>query len=171
MKAIDTLMQRRLATPIGEVTVTATQAGLVSVLFAEHRDAGAASDVPEAGVGTSPVLDQACAELAAYFAGERQVFTTPLVQRGTEFQRAVWDELVRIGYGERRSYSDVAAAIGRPRAVRAVGAANGLNPIAIIVPCHRVIGADGSLTGYAGGMKAKRWLLEHEAAARSPRLL
>lgn len=107
-------------------------------------------------------LAKAVDELARYMAGERLQFTCPLDMRGTPFQVAVWQELLRIPYGETRSYLDIAQAIGRPAAVRAVGAANGANPIAIIVPCHRVIGSNGSLTGYGGGLHAKEWLLALE---------
>jgi len=103
-------------------------------------------------------------QLEEYFARRRERFDLPMAPAGTPFQRAVWAALARIPYGRTVSYGDIARQIGRPRAVRAVGAANGHNPIAIIVPCHRVIGADGSLTGYGGGMPRKRWLLEHERA-------
>jgi methylated-DNA-[protein]-cysteine S-methyltransferase len=111
-----------------------------------------------------PLLVEACAQLSDYFAGRLQAFALPLSPGGTAFQRAVWDELVRIPYGTTASYGGVAARVGRPRAVRAVGAANGRNPLAIIVPCHRVIGSDGGLTGYGGGLPTKRWLLAHELA-------
>lgn len=107
-------------------------------------------------------LEKAVDELTRYMAGERVQFTCPLDMHGTAFQVAVWKELLRIPYGETRSYLDIAQAIGRPAAVRAVGAANGANPIAIIVPCHRVIGSNGSLTGYGGGLPAKEWLLALE---------
>jgi methylated-DNA-[protein]-cysteine S-methyltransferase len=110
------------------------------------------------------VLDQAAAELAEYFAGRRHEFSLALAPRGTGFQRLVWEALMRIPYGETRSYGELARTIGRPAASRAVGAANGQNPIAIIVPCHRLIGANGDLTGYGGGLDAKRWLLDHERA-------
>jgi methylated-DNA-[protein]-cysteine S-methyltransferase len=120
-------------------------------------------DVPEVMPSrTSAVLELAVAQLAEYFEGTRREFSIPLAPRGTAFQEGVWRALVAIPFGETRSYGELASAIGRPRARRAVGAANGKNPIAIIVPCHRVIGADGSLTGYGGGMAAKRWLLDHE---------
>ncbi|MFJ9538375.1 methylated-DNA--[protein]-cysteine S-methyltransferase [Streptomyces sp. NPDC101225] len=101
-------------------------------------------------------------QLKAYFAGELTEFTLPLSLHGTPFQRAVWDELRRIPYGETRSYGQLADALGRPSASRAVGLANGRNPIGIIVPCHRVVGADGSLTGYGGGLERKRRLLALE---------
>src|SRR5579863_1397169 len=110
-------------------------------------------------------LQQAMDELRRYFAGEHLQFSCPLDLHGTPFQIAVWEELFRIPYGETRSYADIARAIGRPAAVRAVGAANGANPIAIIVPCHRVIGSNGSLTGYGGGLPTKEWLLALEKSS------
>jgi methylated-DNA-[protein]-cysteine S-methyltransferase len=108
------------------------------------------------------VLSAAAVQLGEYFAGRRKEFEVPLAPQGTPFQRAVWSELLRIPFGETVSYGEIAARIARPRAVRAVGAANGRNPIALIVPCHRVIGSDGTLTGYGGGLPTKRWLLAHE---------
>jgi len=101
-------------------------------------------------------------QLLAYFAGSLQAFDLPLNPVGTDFQKQVWDALTKIPFGETVSYQTIANAINKPKAVRAVGAANGKNPIGIIVPCHRVIGANGSLTGYAGGLERKRWLLQHE---------
>lgn len=103
-------------------------------------------------------------QIEEYFAGRRRDFDLAVDGEGTDFQQLVWSELAKIPYGETRSYAEVAVAIGRPAAVRAVGAANGRNPIPIVVPCHRVIGADGSLTGFGGGLEAKRWLLELEGA-------
>jgi methylated-DNA-[protein]-cysteine S-methyltransferase len=103
-------------------------------------------------------------QLAEYFAGARREFELELAPRGSEFQRRVWDALREIPYGETESYGALAARIGHPGSARGVGAANGQNPIAIVIPCHRVIGADGSLTGYAGGLERKRWLLAHEGA-------
>ena len=107
-------------------------------------------------------LQPAMDELRRYLAGERVQFTCPLDLHGTAFQIMVWEELFRIPYGETRTYREIAYAIGRPKAVRAVGAANGANPVAIIVPCHRVIGSDGTLTGYGGGLPTKAWLLSLE---------
>jgi len=107
-------------------------------------------------------LQHAMEQLRRYLAGERVLFTCPLDLHGTPFQVSVWQELFRIPYGETRSYAEIASALGRPRAVRAVGAANGANPVAIIVPCHRVIGSNGTLTGYGGGLLTKRWLLSLE---------
>ena len=103
-------------------------------------------------------------QLEEYFAGERRRFDLPLDLRGTDFQQRCWQALLKIPYGETRSYADIARAIGQPSAVRAVGLANGQNPVAIVVPCHRVIGSDGSLTGYGGGLEIKRKLLELEGA-------
>jgi methylated-DNA-[protein]-cysteine S-methyltransferase len=114
--------------------------------------------------GDAALLQEAAGQLAAWFRGALRTFDLPLRPRGTPFQRAVWQELRRIPYGTTRTYGDVAAALGNPTASRAVGAANGRNPISIIVPCHRVIGATGALTGYAGGLARKRWLLDHERA-------
>jgi methylated-DNA-[protein]-cysteine S-methyltransferase len=120
-------------------------------------------DAPAAKHAASPVLSATAAQLIEYFAGARRTFDVPLAPRGTGFQEIVWRALTAIPYGETRSYGALARAIGRPAASRAVGAANGKNPISIIVPCHRVIAASGELTGYAGGLAAKRWLLAHEA--------
>jgi methylated-DNA-[protein]-cysteine S-methyltransferase len=110
----------------------------------------------------TPLIKKAAAQIEEYLAGKRKKFTLPLVMHGTEFQTAVWQALQDIPYGKTRSYKEIAAAIGRPRAVRAVGMANHRNPISIIVPCHRVIGHDGSLVGYGSGLPLKRRLLELE---------
>lgn len=109
-------------------------------------------------------MNLAAEELRAYFAGGLRAFSVPLDMQGTEFQRSVWNQLTKIPYGETRSYAQVAEAVRRPKAVRAVGAANGSNPVAIIVPCHRVIGSSGKLTGYGGGLPMKKRLLELEGA-------
>jgi methylated-DNA-[protein]-cysteine S-methyltransferase len=113
-----------------------------------------------------PVLRETANQLEQYFAGRRRRFDLPLDFRGTDFQRLVWATLLTIPFGETRSYLDVARALGNAAAVRAVGAANGRNPISIIAPCHRVIGANGDLTGFGGGMAAKAWLLAHESPQR-----
>jgi len=120
---------------------------------------------PEASIrcGVSPILRKAAAELGAYFTAGLRRFTLPLELVGTPFQRAVWQEVGAIGFGETRTYRDIASSVSRPRAVRAVGAAQGANPVPIVIPCHRVIGTNGDLTGYGGGLEIKRWLLEHEA--------
>jgi methylated-DNA-[protein]-cysteine S-methyltransferase len=113
-----------------------------------------------------PVLRDTARQLTEYFHGRRRAFDLPLDFRGTDFQRQVWSSLLSIPFGETRSYLDVACALGNPAAVRAVGAANGRNPISIIAPCHRVIGTDGGLTGFGGGLEAKAWLLAHESPQR-----
>jgi methylated-DNA-[protein]-cysteine S-methyltransferase len=119
----------------------------------------------EAAASTDPLLREAADQLRAYFAGERREFDIPLAPRGTEFQRRVWDAVSEIPYGATASYSEIAAEVYTPAACRAVGAANGRNPLPVIVPCHRVIGAAGALTGYGGGLDRKRSLLDLEAAA------
>ena len=113
--------------------------------------------------GTNAVIDETARQLSEYFSGERAAFDLPLELCGTDFQREVWQALIEIGYGSTRSYADVAGSLGRDAAVRAVGRANGMNAIAIVVPCHRVVGADGKLTGYGGGLWRKQRLLDLEA--------
>jgi methylated-DNA-[protein]-cysteine S-methyltransferase len=141
--------------PLGSLRVMARGDELTGI----HLPGLPAPDVPDR---ETPVLADAARQLAEYFMGARRVFDLPLATVGTRFQRVVWAALVAIPFGETRSYGALARAIGRPAASRAVGAANGKNPFAIVVPCHRVIGASGELTGYAGGMARKRWLLDHE---------
>jgi methylated-DNA-[protein]-cysteine S-methyltransferase len=142
--------------PLGPLQLLATDAGLAAI----HLPNGAPLDGERC---ETPLLAAAAAQLREYFAGTRTVFDLPLdAATGTEFQRRVWQVLVTIPFGETWSYGKLARAIGQPTASRAVGAANGANPLAIVVPCHRVIGANGTLTGYAGGMAAKQWLLAHE---------
>lgn len=145
--------------PIGELTVVAEDGALVGLYMTGHRPA---PDPESFGERVDDALPAATAQLAEYFAGERTAFDLPLAPRGTAFQQAVWAALRDIPYGETRSYGELAAALGRPGASRAVGLANGRNPISIVVPCHRVVGAGGKLTGYAGGMERKSWLLALE---------
>lgn len=152
-----------MSSPLGELNFTGTEEGLTAVWFdAEHHR-------PDRGSWSRDDLHFAAVrrQLQEYFAGTRQVFDLPLAPQGTAFQQQVWAALCAIPFGETRSYGEQARSIGNENAVRAVGLANGKNPIAIIVPCHRVIGAKGTLTGYAGGLERKRWLLAHEAAGRS----
>jgi len=146
-----------IPSPLGALRLYADADELIGVHLPDQR-------APDAVPRTTDVLACAASQLAEYFAGARHAFDLPLAPRGTGFQRLVWHALVAIPYGETRSYGQLAHAIGRPAAARAVGAANAKNPLAIVVPCHRVIGASGDLTGYAGGMDAKRWLLAHEHA-------
>lgn len=142
---------RTIETPVGALTLTASADAVTAVRFGAQgaRDA-------------SPLLDAAEAQLHEYFARTRRTFDLPLDPRGTAFELRVWAALRTIPYGETRSYGTIAAAIGSPQAARAVGMANHRNPLPILIPCHRVIGADGSLTGYAGGLETKRRLLALE---------
>ncbi|HVV84178.1 MAG TPA: methylated-DNA--[protein]-cysteine S-methyltransferase [Kofleriaceae bacterium] len=159
-----TATTRVVASPIGPLTLHAGPHGLRAIELPASRHPLRLA-APSSGSRTADrILDDAERELAAYFAGERRAFTIALEPEGTPFQRQVWDALATIPYAATWSYGQLAAAIGRPGASRAVGAANGRNPLPIIVPCHRVIGHDGSATGYGGGLPAKRWLLSHEAA-------
>jgi methylated-DNA-[protein]-cysteine S-methyltransferase len=144
--------------PLGPLGLCARGDELVAIYLPDQ------SPPAEARPRVTPVLATASIQLAEYFAGTRCEFDLPLGARGTGFQQLVWRALLAIPYGATASYGEIARAIGRPSASRAVGAANGKNPLAIVVPCHRVIGANGTLVGYGGGMPAKRWLLEHEAA-------
>ena len=143
-------------TPVGPVRVTA-DGGLVREVHLDAKDEPVAGDRADRAL-----VERAAGQLEDYFAGTLTVFDLPLGAEGTEFQRAVWRELSRLPYGTVASYGEIARRVGRPTGSRAVGAANGRNPIAIVVPCHRVIGADGTLTGYAGGLWRKEWLLAHE---------
>jgi methylated-DNA-[protein]-cysteine S-methyltransferase len=157
-----TTMLARMPSPLGEIVLRAAGDYLTGVFFIDQKyfppDAG-----PDARQGTSPVLDQARAELEEFFAGRREIFSVPLRARGTPFQERVWLELQAIPYGERVSYGDIAFRLGLPRGFsRAVGSANGHNPIGIIVPCHRVVSSAGELTGYAGGVDRKAALLAIE---------
>ncbi|HEV8323317.1 MAG TPA: methylated-DNA--[protein]-cysteine S-methyltransferase [Myxococcota bacterium] len=153
------LEQTTLDTPIGAVRLVADGGALVGAWLAAGHRATAEEARP---ASANAVLDGAARELDEYFAGRRKAFSTPLATGGTAFQRRVWAALARIPFGARCSYAAVAVSIGAPRAVRAVGAANARNPLAIFVPCHRVVAADGGLCGYGGGLAAKRWLLDHE---------
>lgn len=150
-----------MASPVGTLTLVASDTGLAAILWEND-------DPDRVRLGTlieddeHPLLVETEAQLSDYFAGRRAAFTLPLAFEGTGFQRAVWTALLTIPFGETRSYGEIARQIGRPGASRAVGAANGRNPISIIAPCHRVIGANGKLTGFAGGLEAKAWLLEME---------
>ena len=147
-----------LATPVGPLTVETNETAVTAVRFgATSASAGAP------GAERPAVLQQAVRELTEYFAGRRQRFTVAVAPAGTPFQQRVWAALQQIPYGERRSYRAIAAAVGNAQACRAVGMANHRNLIPILIPCHRVVGADGSLTGYAGGLAIKTELLRLEA--------
>lgn len=158
-RAADVALQAlEIDSPLGSLRLCA-QGDALCGIYLPDQAAPAATAAPD-----HPVLLRTARQLHEYFAGTRRSFDVPLRFVGSEFQRTVWHALTRIPFAATRSYGQLAAAIGHPRAARAVGAANGRNPISIIVPCHRVIGHGGALTGYAGGEAAKRWLLDHEAA-------
>ncbi|WP_409484604.1 methylated-DNA--[protein]-cysteine S-methyltransferase [Arsenicicoccus dermatophilus] len=150
--------------PVGPLTVIADGDALIAIYFADH---GRTPVVAEHGPrrDEDPLLARARTQLGEYFAGRRQDFDLPLAPPGDAFQQRVWRALRAIPYGQTRSYGALAAQLGQPGAAQAVGHANGANPLSIVVPCHRVVGADGSLTGYAGGLARKRWLLAHEEPA------
>ncbi len=164
-----TIHEIAVDTPVGTLRLFATPEALVRLHLPASKSPIALGDTAGPPPGSHPVLDRARAQLEAYLAGQLETFDLPLAPQGTEFQRAVWRALSAIPFGVTRSYGELAATVGRPTASRAVGAANGQNPIAIIVPCHRVIGADGSLTGFGGGLPCKEWLLSHERRIRSQR--
>jgi len=156
------LSHTTLNTPLGPLQLSASGAGLTGVYMQAHKQCPGTlhgENNPE-----HPVLVRAAQQLRAYFAGEANDFDLPLDAQGTAFQTRVWNALQTIPYGETRSYAQLAEMVGAPKAARAVGLANGRNPLSIVVPCHRVIGADGSLTGYGGGLENKRFLLKLEKA-------
>ncbi|MBK7106570.1 MAG: methylated-DNA--[protein]-cysteine S-methyltransferase [Ignavibacteriae bacterium] len=144
-----------IKSPIGQIKLSAEENFITSILFVFDDTEMEAENV-------NPVLTQCKKELAEYFIGKRNEFTIPIKQEGTEFQQKVWNELLKIPYAKTVSYNFIAESLGDKKSIRAVGVTNGKNQISIIVPCHRVIGSDGSLTGYAGGLWRKKWLLNHE---------
>lgn len=156
------LKSKTIDTPCGEMTLYATDDALIAVYFEDHKKQNPYD--AEKVKGAHKILDSAERDLKLYFSGKREEFKTPIAMEGTPFQMKVWRGLQQIPFGETWSYLDLAKKIGKPKAVRAVGMANSKNPISILVPCHRVIGANGTLTGYGGGLENKKWLLEHEGA-------
>jgi O-6-methylguanine DNA methyltransferase len=167
-----TVYYAQLQTPIGLVRLFASARGLVRLAL-PNESRSVAETYVERRLGPACVRDDEAAhaaaleQLAAYFAGARRTFDVPLDLHGTAFQRLVWDAVAAVPYGETRTYRDVARAIDRPAAVRAAGAANGANPVPLIVPCHRIVGTNGSLTGYGGGIEVKRHLLALERGERA----
>jgi methylated-DNA-[protein]-cysteine S-methyltransferase len=156
-----TMRETVVASPIGPLRIAAEDGAIVAVRFQGEGD-----PAPAAGGGPADeaVLREAAEQLAAWFGGEREGFRLPLAPRGTPFQQEVWRALLAIPAGQTRTYGALAAALGRPAAARAVGAACARNPLGILVPCHRAVGSDGRLTGYAWGLGRKRWLLDRERA-------
>ncbi len=163
------LIARSYDSPVGTLTLVASENGVRAILWDADRPERAgldgelvASGDPDAPQDAEDALDAAEDQLGEYFGGDRRTFDLPLDLVGTEFQVAAWKALATIPYGETRTYTEQAISIGRPTAVRAIGAANGRNPLSIVLPCHRVVGADGSMTGFAGGVDVKRRLLDLE---------
>lgn len=147
--------QVHIETPLGIATISGDTNGIVSVSVTKESKELPSTDIPLH-------LQEAVTQLQEYFEGKRTDFSLSLTPEGTDFQKKVWDELLKIPYGKTVSYLDIAKRLGDPKSIRAAASANGKNPLWIIVPCHRVIGSDGSLTGYAGGLWRKKWLLNHE---------
>jgi len=141
--------------PVGKIEIVGDDLGIVSVVFLDTEEVEISEYIPLA-------LTEVVFQLQQYFKGERRNFSVKLSMKGTDFQKRVWKELQKIAFGKTLSYQQIANQLGDPKVIRAAAAANGKNPISIIIPCHRVIGSDGSLTGYAGGLHRKKWLLEHE---------
>jgi len=165
-----------IQSPIGELRVAATPGGVVRIALPRSGGPGFRGwierGLPDAErVDQLPTLDVACRELQEYFSGERRKFSVPLDLRGTPFQLSVWRAILGIPYGETKSYAELARGVNRPNAHRAVGAANGANPVPIIVACHRVIASDGKLGGYGGGLETKRRLLAFEKTGAGPETL
>jgi len=150
-----------IQSPVGRLTLVATERGLVAILW-ENDNPRRVPLGNIVGADSHPILLETERQLREYFAGQRREFALPLDFQGTEFQRRVWSALLTIPYGQTRSYAQIAQQIGCPAAVRAVGAANGKNPLSIIAPCHRVLGSNGKLTGFAGGLETKARLLSVE---------
>jgi methylated-DNA-[protein]-cysteine S-methyltransferase len=158
-------------TPVGMLTLVASDRGLRAVLWPKLSPQRAGISPRPRRDPEHPILRKTTQQLDQYFAGSRSGFDLPLDLEGTRFQLAAWRSLAEIPFGATTTYGRQAAALGIPRAARAVGAANGANPVCIVLPCHRVIGADGSLTGFGGGLPVKQWLLDHEAQVLSTRTI
>ena len=154
--------RRTCEAPFGVVTVVGSGLGIRFVMFSNDAHPKPLEKLQISDTEIHESVNIAITQLEEYFAGSRHGFELPLDLHGTEFQVAAWNALAEIPYGRTASYGQQAASIGRPKAVRAIGGANGRNPVAIVLPCHRIVGADGSLTGFGGGIAVKKWLLDHE---------
>jgi len=157
---------KQIVTPVGELKLVASDIGLAGILW-ENDDPKRTRFLPQTRNDDHPILIETARQLSEYFTGARRCFALPFDMGGTDFQQKVWQARVAIPFGETRSYSQIAREIGHPQAVRAVGAANGRNPLSIVAPCHRVIGANGKLTGFAGGLETKAFLLALEAPQKT----
>lgn len=156
-----TICYQKIQTPAGLILIAADDINLRAITF-DRNEANIRNSLIDFKHKSNKIIQQTERQLHEYFAGERTEFNLPVIFRGTRFQKKTWQALLTIPYGETRSYSEQAHLIGNPKAVRAVGRTNGLNPIGIVVPCHRVIGKSGKLTGYAGGLDKKKFLLDLE---------
>jgi methylated-DNA-[protein]-cysteine S-methyltransferase len=154
--------RRTYEAPFGVVTVVGSDLGIRFVMFSNDAHPKPLEMLHISDIEIHVSVNDAITQLEEYFAGSRLDFELPLDLQGTEFQVAAWNALAEIPYGRTASYGQQAASIGRSKAVRAIGGANGRNPVAIVLPCHRIVGADGSLTGFGGGIEVKKWLLDHE---------
>ena len=157
-----TFSRRTCEAPFGVVSVIGSDLGIRYVLFSNDAHPKPLERLHISDTDIHDSVNDAITQLDEYFVGSRRDFELPLDLQGTEFQVAAWNALADIPYGRTASYGQQAASIGRPKAVRAIGGANGRNPVAIVLPCHRIVGADGSLTGFGGGIEVKKWLLDHE---------
>lgn len=158
----ETLLSTTFEAEMGTLTLVASQRGLRAILWPNDNDARARVRLGPVETGTNEVLEDAKSQLEEYFGGDRLGFDVALDLVGTDFQKRVWQALADIPYGRTTTYGEQAASLGNPKATRAVASANGKNPVSIMLPCHRIVGADGSLTGFAGGIEWKAWLLDHE---------
>ena len=156
--------RRTYQAPFGVLTVVGSDLGIRFVMFANDAHPKPLEQLQISDTEIHDSVNVAITQLEEYFSGTRRDFELPLDLQGTEFQVSAWNALADIPYGQTASYGQQAASIGRPKAVRAIGGANGRNPVAIVLPCHRIVGADGSLTGFGGGIEVKKWLLDHEQA-------
>ncbi|MDW3176861.1 MAG: methylated-DNA--[protein]-cysteine S-methyltransferase [Acidimicrobiia bacterium] len=157
-----TLTRSTVDSPVGLLRLIGSDSGLRAILWPEEREGRVTFDETIID-GEHPVLTETATQLASYLAGDRHDFDLPLDPVGTDFQREVWAGLQEIPYGETQTYGELADSLEKPGAARAVGAATGRNPISIVIPCHRLVGSTGALTGFAGGIESKRWLLNHES--------
>lgn len=167
MREVTYVAEEECASPLGVLIVRASSSGVRRIGFADEKDSRVWRRVDDEDVDAGhAIVLRTCAQLNEYFAGSRQEFDLPLEPMGTAFQVEVWRALLRVPYGATASYASQAGWVGRPQATRAVGGANGRNPLPIVLPCHRIIGASGQLTGYGGGIERKAWLLDHEVKNR-----
>ena len=150
------MLQKIFLTPIGNLLLKAEDGFVTHIGFSDEENVEAISS-------TDSLMQKAEEQLLEYFEGKRRTFTFPFRQIGTAFQQQVWEKLITIGYGEKGSYHKLSVMLGKPKSIRAAASANGKNHLAVVVPCHRIIGSDGSLTGFAWGLHRKKWLLDHEA--------